>query len=125
MSSAERHAAVESLAYDLWIARGRPEGSPEVDWRDAERLLETKGVRMPTQVVSSSLSKSEAFADGNFSQEIESETFARTSRADGHDTEIDRVSDDSADSAGDGDARARKVDRSNSTLRLQKTPRKR
>jgi len=30
---------IESLAYQLWQARGCPEGSPEVDWRTAEEQL--------------------------------------------------------------------------------------
>ncbi len=28
--------AVRELAYELWLARGRPEGSPEADWYAAE-----------------------------------------------------------------------------------------
>ncbi len=35
---------VERLAYQLWIERGRPEGSPQDDWDRAERLLQfTRG----------------------------------------------------------------------------------
>ena len=29
------------LAYELWLQRGSPEGSPEEDWYQAERLLES------------------------------------------------------------------------------------
>jgi hypothetical protein len=31
-----RKEYVTSLAHQLWIGRGRPEGSPEVDWFSAE-----------------------------------------------------------------------------------------
>ncbi len=43
--------AIEELAYDLWLARGRPFGCPEVDWFEAERQLnampETSGLSRP------------------------------------------------------------------------------
>jgi len=29
------------LAYELWLQRGSPDGSPEEDWFQAERLLES------------------------------------------------------------------------------------
>jgi hypothetical protein len=32
------------LAYELWRARGCPEGSPEADWLRAETLLKQPGV---------------------------------------------------------------------------------
>lgn len=35
--------AIEKLAHELWIGRGRPEGSPELDWLRAEQML-----RIPT-----------------------------------------------------------------------------
>jgi hypothetical protein len=31
--------AIASLAYQLWLERGRPEGSPEQDWFRAQDLL--------------------------------------------------------------------------------------
>jgi hypothetical protein len=31
--------AITKLAYELWVGRGRPEGSPEQDWFEAERIL--------------------------------------------------------------------------------------
>ena len=34
-----RHEFVAELAYKLWEARGRPFGSPEVDWFAAERAV--------------------------------------------------------------------------------------
>ncbi len=30
---------MEALAYALWVERGCPVGSPEVDWSEAERRL--------------------------------------------------------------------------------------
>ena len=35
----DRHEFVAKLAYKLWEARGRPFGSPEVDWFAAERAV--------------------------------------------------------------------------------------
>ena len=35
----DRHEFVAKLAYRLWEARGRPFGSPEVDWFAAERAV--------------------------------------------------------------------------------------
>lgn len=35
---------IETLAYQLWQARGCPEGSPEVDWRAAEEQLKDQRV---------------------------------------------------------------------------------
>ena len=34
------HADIAALAFQLWKDRGCPEGSPEVDWYEAERQLE-------------------------------------------------------------------------------------
>jgi hypothetical protein len=36
--SAQR-ARIAARAYDLWERRGRPEGSPEVDWSMAEKQI--------------------------------------------------------------------------------------
>ena len=33
------HEFVEKLAYKLWVQRGRPLGSPEVDWFAAEQAV--------------------------------------------------------------------------------------
>jgi hypothetical protein len=38
-SSAPDADTISRLAYQLWSERGRPEGSPEVDWLRAEHLL--------------------------------------------------------------------------------------
>jgi hypothetical protein len=35
----DRHEFVSKLAYKLWEERGRPLGSPEVDWFAAERAV--------------------------------------------------------------------------------------
>jgi hypothetical protein len=35
----DRHEFVAKLAYKLWEARGRPFGSPEIDWFAAERAV--------------------------------------------------------------------------------------
>ncbi len=35
----DRHEFVAKLAYKLWEQRGRPLGSPEVDWFAAERAV--------------------------------------------------------------------------------------
>ncbi len=35
----DRHEFVAKLAYKLWEERGRPLGSPEVDWFAAERTV--------------------------------------------------------------------------------------
>ncbi len=34
-----RHEFVEELAYELWTQRGRPIGSPDVDWFAAEQAV--------------------------------------------------------------------------------------
>ena len=42
MTKAHRHDEIAKLAYELWERRGRPLGSPEIDWYAAESAL---GVR--------------------------------------------------------------------------------
>jgi len=37
----DRHEFVAKLAYELWTQRGRPLGSPDVDWFAAERAVYT------------------------------------------------------------------------------------
>ena len=41
---------VERLAYSLWEARGRPAGSPEVDWLRAEKVLASSGEGLGTEL---------------------------------------------------------------------------
>jgi hypothetical protein len=40
-------ASIAELAYQLWVRRGCPEGSEELDWREAERQLATEGSSAP------------------------------------------------------------------------------
>ncbi len=35
------HEAIARLAYDFWVKRGRPFGSPEVDWFAAEKARDS------------------------------------------------------------------------------------
>jgi hypothetical protein len=42
MTKAYGHDEIAKLAYELWERRGRPIGSPEIDWYAAESAL---GVR--------------------------------------------------------------------------------
>ena len=42
MKERHRHEEIAKLAYQLWERRGRPLGSPEIDWFAAESAL---GVR--------------------------------------------------------------------------------
>jgi hypothetical protein len=39
------HEAIQGPAYDHWIARGRPLGSPEVDWLQAEEDRKNEGAK--------------------------------------------------------------------------------
>ncbi len=47
-----RHEFVTKLAYKLWVQRGRPLGSPDVDWSAAEQAvyasLEASGMITPS-----------------------------------------------------------------------------
>lgn len=36
------HKEIASLAYELWERRGRPLGSPEIDWHAAENALDVR-----------------------------------------------------------------------------------
>jgi hypothetical protein len=38
------HEDIASLAFQLWQARGCPEGSPEVDWSEAVKELRTRAL---------------------------------------------------------------------------------
>jgi hypothetical protein len=35
-----RHELMKKLAYEYWERRGRPLGSPEIDWSAAERTID-------------------------------------------------------------------------------------
>ena len=41
-ATANDYAAVAALAYQLWLGRGGPIGSPEVDWFRAEEELKSR-----------------------------------------------------------------------------------
>ncbi len=36
---------IEALAYQLWLERGAPEGSAEIDWMRAEEELRTGSIQ--------------------------------------------------------------------------------
>jgi diphthamide synthase subunit DPH2 len=40
---APEHDEIAALAYQLWIGRGCPEGSPDQDWFCAEKILQPYG----------------------------------------------------------------------------------
>ena len=42
--------SIAELAYQLWVAGGRPHGSAEVDWVEAERLLSKRDADAPTEI---------------------------------------------------------------------------
>jgi hypothetical protein len=42
--------SIAELSYQLWVARGRPHGSAEVDWLEAERLLSKGGADPPMEI---------------------------------------------------------------------------
>jgi Protein of unknown function (DUF2934) len=49
------HELTEKLAYEYWERRGRPLGSPEIDWSAAERALATYRKRPETEFLLYSL----------------------------------------------------------------------
>ena len=44
---AHEYEDIAKLAYRFWEQRGRPLGSPEVDWHQTERELESRRHVMP------------------------------------------------------------------------------
>ena len=46
MNEKHTHEEIAGLAYELWVRRGSPLGSPEIDWHAAESAL---GVRNPVE----------------------------------------------------------------------------
>jgi hypothetical protein len=44
----DRHDQIEKLAYALWEGRGRPQGSPEIDWLAAEAHFHRIEAMQPT-----------------------------------------------------------------------------
>jgi hypothetical protein len=59
----DRHEFVAKLAYKFWEERGRPFGSPEVDWLAAERA-------MYSALVASDLVAPSAVAPQHFAERI-------------------------------------------------------
>jgi len=51
-STSNEHRHIELLAYAYWEDRGRPEGSPEIDWF---RAIETLGVELASELSLSAL----------------------------------------------------------------------
>jgi len=47
MTQAYGHDQIAKLAYELWERRGRPLGSPEIDWCAAESTLRVQGSQEP------------------------------------------------------------------------------
>jgi hypothetical protein len=47
-SAAAGTEEVAKLAYGLWLSRGCPDGSPEDDWYEAERILRDNAASMST-----------------------------------------------------------------------------
>ena len=43
----ELHEVIRELAYEFWEERGRPIGSPEVDWYKAEQRLRSSDSALP------------------------------------------------------------------------------
>ena len=42
MTGAYWHDEIAKLAYEFWLRRGRPFGSPEIDWYAAENALRVR-----------------------------------------------------------------------------------
>jgi hypothetical protein len=43
----ELHEVIKELAYEYWVERGRPMGSPEVDWYKAEQAMRSSSLASP------------------------------------------------------------------------------
>ena len=43
----ELHDVIKELAYEYWEERGRPIGSPEVDWYKAEQTMSSSNSASP------------------------------------------------------------------------------
>ena len=44
MLKPQHHDVVSALAYELWLQRGCPLGSPELDWFSAEEVVKQRNV---------------------------------------------------------------------------------
>ncbi len=45
MEEKYKHEEIARIAYELWERRGRPFGSPEIDWHAAENVLDAQDSR--------------------------------------------------------------------------------
>lgn len=54
----EANQDLENLAYGAWLRRGKPIGSPGVDWEEALKLFEYQHAEQATDFSSSSVSTS-------------------------------------------------------------------
>lgn len=45
---ADEAGETEKFAFEFWVARGCPVGSPDVEWFEAERQLKVKGTGEPS-----------------------------------------------------------------------------
>jgi hypothetical protein len=52
----EVHEVIKELAYEYWEQRGRPIGSPEVDWYKAEQRMRSSDSASPVDPPFSALS---------------------------------------------------------------------
>jgi hypothetical protein len=43
------HRQIEIVAYRMWLERGCPEGSPDVDWQEAVQLLSAAPFTSPAR----------------------------------------------------------------------------
>jgi len=58
-------ATIEKLAYENWLCRGCPEGSAEIDWIEAERILQaTRGAFADDSISGSGLLETDVRAAG-------------------------------------------------------------
>ena len=48
-----QHARISARAYDLWVRRGRPIGSPEIDWDAAEKERDANDLTPATETLDS------------------------------------------------------------------------
>jgi hypothetical protein len=56
---------IARLAYQLWEERGRPDGSPEIDWERAEVALQIESTRL----VQTPVERDEAMAESRLAEE--------------------------------------------------------
>jgi Protein of unknown function (DUF2934) len=77
------HRSIRELAYQLWVARGCPDGSAEQDWLEAERRLSAAGSRPPvasSQAASSQAASSQAASSQAASSQAASSKAAASSK---------------------------------------------